>query len=223
MPTTTFNCSVCFDNLPTSNQISVGPDYVCQDCFDRGIEPQFIAALEHEHSYPVMWGNQSLDALDFLQYLPIGFGVKWMLKQTEYEMPASHRIYCQHRSIDQGECCNGFLGGRVQSGDVVTQECMECHRLSCRQCGAAITHASEQHTCRNDNVVDEADPLHGLKRGEDYQLCPGCNTGYGQWDGCNAVRCTQNHCRTLFCFICSEAIADEKTDHFKPGKPCPKW
>lgn len=75
----------------------------------------------------------------------------------------------------------------------------------------------ERHRCRSVSITEN---LKGLTQGKDYQFCPECDATSEQKDGCNAVQCA--NCRTQYCYICA-AKADHKSEHWKPGKPCPRF
>lgn len=61
--------------------------------------------------------------------------------------------------------------------------------------------------------------VEGLKRGEDYQLCPNCKTAVCLEDGCNHIVC---RCGMNFCFICGKEALDDGSGHWAPGL-CPRY
>ncbi|KAK5126809.1 hypothetical protein LTR85_009743 [Meristemomyces frigidus] len=225
--TNTIECSVCCDTIPaTSDNVTITDDVVCLPCFDENIRPMFVAALEHEHDYPVSWGTTALDAQDFAKYLPHGFMLRWVFRKREYETPVKERVYCRHRSEAREECGVFFGAKAAATGAGRIYLCISCKRSTCGICAVSCNADGRMHVCGEpDGVVpiEDEDPFKGLERGRDFQLCPGCQVYVTLRDGCNHIVCTQSGCGTSFCYICGLKLARKEREHFKPGKPCPRY
>lgn len=182
----------------------------------------FVAALAHEHDYPVKWGTTVLDAKEFSTHLPAGFMLRWVWREREYLTPVKERVYCRHKNAGGEECGNFFGEKAPDTGAVAVHCCVLCNGMTCRVCATSFVDDGRVHVCDSDPEKND-DPFHGLQRGKDYQLCPGCGVHVTLRDGCNHIVCTQSGCGASFCYICGETIARWERDHFKPGMPCPKY
>ena len=62
-----------------------------------------------------------------------------------------------------------------------------------------------------------------MKKGVDYQVCPGCGLRAQLHDGCNSLRCPTAACGVEFCFLCGEQAPHFGSGHWAPGRPCPMY
>jgi hypothetical protein len=143
-------------------------------------------------------GSTKILVKDFLGVLPADFQAKYDYKiATEYSIAAANRVYCPciDPKGDGKTNCNRFLGARA----AVVAVCTGCECQVCKECKSIIA-SGAQHVCGG-----AANPLEGLRRGEDYQQCSNqaCRTVVSQLDGCNAFVCRS--CFTHFCYLCGEA------------------
>ncbi|GIZ44477.1 hypothetical protein CKM354_000767400 [Cercospora kikuchii] len=76
-----------------------------------------------------------------------------------------------------------------------------------------------EHKCLKKDSVEKA--LEGLKRGRDYQFCPGCQWLIQLSDACNHMTCRYN-CGTQFCYLCGQR-AKKKSGHWAQGASCPLY
>ncbi|KAK4955987.1 hypothetical protein LTR10_006926 [Elasticomyces elasticus] len=245
---TTKECGVCIEDIAADECIEIIPtgDVVCIPCFFSSIQPLFDNALRYEHAWPVAWGKSTLDALDFAEVLPKGFTAKWIFKLREYARPKNEKVYCQHLVLSEGSNaialdevaivnavdsdqsmreCSRFLGSTLPPTDARScYGCVTCQGSTCGICLSSFFGHPTKYICvdAEDAPAVQDDPYSAMKRGKDYQLCPGCSRPVELEDGCNFMRC---RCGIPFCFICGEALppTEAQTDHFIVGKPCPKW
>ncbi|KAK3674849.1 hypothetical protein LTR78_005193 [Recurvomyces mirabilis] len=260
MPTTTtttttscpqeskFDCAVCYDTYPQSQGIEVVPgDAICHDCFTESLLPKFLAALQHEHAYPVKWGAIKLDPALFSRILREGLTVKWVFKVREYATPVKERIYCANlrrtmagsgfgkalsveeieMAVDE-ECpmqeCGSFLGARAPpTGARATVTCTSCTGNTCGLCASSFFEPPTQHHCTDAVDKETRDAFEGMVKGKDYQLCPECCAPVELRDGCNHIFCEAGSCNAAFCFICGMAVKRREVEHWKKGMPCPRW
>lgn len=259
--TTTLDCTVCCETKNSGECVQITDDPVCRDCFNEHIRPMFLEALQHEHAYPVKWGQTNINPVDFANRLPAGFVLQWVWREREYKTPVKERVYCRHQVYDHptsptgaGQAppprgsaantppmtapeiavarqhdvlnlttreCGRFLGEKAPPTDAAcTRLCIFCQGTTCGICASGFTGAPNKHTC---DEREEEDPFKGLQRGKGYQLCPSCGVHVNLRDGCNHIICTQAGCGAAFCYICGEKVGRHEKEHFKPGKPCPRW
>ncbi|KAK3630054.1 hypothetical protein LTR56_017699 [Elasticomyces elasticus] len=243
----TKECGVCIEDIVADECIEIVPtgDVVCVPCFLSSIQPLFESALKYEHAWPVPWSKSTLDALDFSAFLPKDFTTKWIFKLREYASPTNEKVYCQHLVLSDG-CnqtaldeaaiktavdndvsmheCGRFLGSTLPPTDARSSYgCIMCQGSTCGICLSSFFGDSVKHVCIDveETPIVEDDPYQAMKRGKDYQLCPGCSRAVELETGCNYMRC---RCNDSFCFICGEKLApvETRTDHFVVGG-CPKW
>lgn len=244
----TVTCTVCFDeDIDSAHTIENDP--VCHDCVKTEIVPQFEAAIEHEHQYPVRWGDVALQVTDFAYVLGDDFVRRYRRRELEYQTPVANRIYCQHKlraasapakgapaprgaplalSQDEIDGLELFGADLVECGAMVSGRvqrsntkliCYHCHGDVCA-CEQPLRSPTEVHNCEAKRKTGLDLEAEGQVRGKDFQLCPSCKIPIGLRDGCNAMTCEP--CRTQFCFICGE-IAHHNSDHWKLGSSCPRW
>ena len=126
--------------------------------------------------------------------------------------------------------CGGFVGTRKPFDNwsiFIQPYCHSCSGRVCSCCGNPI-YAGEvkYHDCQwREDTLEETFVGPEMKRGEDYQVCPGpeCGTIVGLRDGCNFIRCAQVSCLTGFCFVCGEGPLEDASSHWRSGKPCPRY
>ncbi|KAK4555037.1 hypothetical protein LTR86_007803 [Recurvomyces mirabilis] len=244
----TFDCAVCYDTYSQSQGIEiVSGDAICHDCFTESLLPQFLAALQHEHAYPVKWGAIKLDPARLSRFLPEGLTVKWVFKVREYATPVKERIYCAHLrrtmagsgfgkalSVEEIEMavdeerpmqeCGNFLCARAPpTGARATVTCASCTGNTCGLCASSFFELPEQHHCTDLVDKEVLDAFEGMVKGRDYQLCPECSSPVELRDGCNHIFCEAGSCNAAFCFICGMAVKRREVEHWKKGMPCPRW
>ncbi|EMC94490.1 hypothetical protein BAUCODRAFT_25669 [Baudoinia panamericana UAMH 10762] len=241
-----FDCAVCLLSHPSAKGIRVTPtdDLLCSDCFEQGVKPQFVAALKHEHAYPVKWGGKVLDPADFAAHLPPGFALRYLFAAREYQIPVRERVYCNHllyteestgwlseikimEAVDANDplCeCGSFLGALMPPSEArATYVCLKCNGSTCGICASSILERPQQHVCEDvTEECKEEDAFEGLVKGQDYQICPGCAARVELRDGCNHIFCMGPGCRATFCFVCGAKLEPHETEHFRQGK-CPRW
>lgn len=219
-----FICDVCTEEC-TEPRYAL--DYqLCIDCAGM-VAGYFKDALQHEHSYPPRWGDQTIPLEPFLDLLPQDFELNYASKKKEYDTPPAKRLYCERRkrqdnsTLETGskDICGNFLGEKSslnQHGHPVII-CPQCHEMSCTDCGSleSIGHVCEQSE-------QPKDPFAELIRGKDYQVCPNADCGLKVqlWDGCNHLRCTR--CTQELCRICGKE-AEDGSDHWTREGGCPRW
>ena len=101
--------------------------------------------------------------------------------------------------------------------------CHSCSGRACRSCGAVSTKA--KHTCkaRTPEDPDAAIKAMGdLKRGRDWQQCPGCKAVHELAEACNWIRCFNKQCQIGYCFICGVAVTHD-SGHWATGSSCPRF
>ncbi|KAK4545504.1 hypothetical protein LTR36_002854 [Oleoguttula mirabilis] len=230
-PTVLVECTVCCDSNPTNTPtyLTITGDVVCLACFAESVQPMFLAALAHEHDYPVKWGTAALDAQEFATHLPAGFMLRWVWREREYRTPVRERVYCRHKKSGDGvEECGNFFGAKVgATGAGCVYCCVKCKGCTCGVCAVSFAGDAKRHVCADREgaqaTAAKDDPFRGLQRGKDYQLCPKCGVHITLRDGCNHLSCSQAGCGASFCYICGAQIARVEHEHFKPGKPCPRY
>jgi len=213
MPKTHFECVLCGDEKFEALPRWVGDSRICDECAEEDVVPQFLDALDYEYLYPPMWGNVVMDIWTFWDLLDDDFKDAWSRKVQEYKTPVEFRLYCEHRSVIDGNVCGAYLGAKG-SGYVC---CSQCRHYTCGRCEAGISNAMA-HRCQE--VVKE-DPFEKLNRGRDYQQCPGCKKEIFQAAGCNHMTCIPP-CETHFCFFCGQQVAARRSGHWQ-GNSCPRF
>lgn len=216
-------CTICLeDNMYTC---VVEGDVVCHHC----ITERFIDAIRNENRYPVKWGNKELNIDDFVHIVPSGNIQQFKDKQPEYHCPPDERIYCQsshkRRQLRIAGNCGAFVGRRVEGGHETDASCPECGATHCLRCGESMSYL-HRHDCRPSKIAEsDALGLHGLTRGQDYQICPSkrCKKKIELQDGCNHICCT---CGEEFCYICGKSVAEDSGHWTKTEKSsvvCPRY
>ncbi|EME46786.1 hypothetical protein DOTSEDRAFT_33337 [Dothistroma septosporum NZE10] len=215
-----FDCSCCLGTITDQALVIIHSDRICISCFQFGVKPQFIAALADESQFPVEWGGKEIELKHYRLCFTKDFRYAWKAKLQEYSVPPAKRFYCQGRvdTNTEKEICNKFLG-RKRAG-VSIEHCKECGCDSCAFCGSVV--GSTDHICSGSNTTPEVDPFAELKRGVDYQRCPGCDMAVELRDGCNHITCRLGRCSQHFCFLCGLPATIED-GHWRAGKPCPLY
>lgn len=187
-------CKVCGDHLTTSQVSVIEDSTVCTAC----VQQLFELSLANENSFPPHWGKAVLNPKDFKQILDPAFFKKYAVREKEWSCPPTERVYC-HGKTSKGEVCGRFLGRRTEMRtrmDCVC--CRKCWWLTCLKClenfdlGEDAEGETEdgplevEHVCSKEQK--RLDPLEGLKRGQDYQVCPneGCRRGAELAAGCKS-------------------------------------
>ena len=210
-----FECALCLDThdgIPIL--LTEDEEPVCQPCFIEQIRPMFEEALRFEYLYPVRWGSEVLEPHRYAKFLPPVFILQWFWKEREYKTPGGERVYCSHRVlIEDGtrgpfrpkaisaqkaarfniktQACGRFFGVRKAGGVHV---CFACGGLTCSGCGAPHFLPGQEppfgHSCNPEKKAEDTDDAFtSLKKGEAYQVCPGCSIRVSLGDGCNQMTC----------------------------------
>ncbi|KAM0717642.1 hypothetical protein Q7P37_007494 [Cladosporium fusiforme] len=218
MPPTEFTCIFCIEQKSEALPRWISAERserICDECARESIAPLFHQAIEHEHAYPPRWGNQTLDYWTFQDLLEENDKRKWHTKVREYAVHTERRLYCRHRDERSGEFCGEYLGEKGEG----TVGCSSCLGRTCKSCGVSRYEAPgdmDEHMCE---LELEEDPFADMKKGRDYQQCPGCKMKITQRDGCNHMICT---CKAHFCFICGRKVEPRFSGHWQPGG-CPRY
>ncbi|KAK4609283.1 hypothetical protein CLAFUW4_14552 [Fulvia fulva] len=217
----TFECGICANDECKGNPYIADGSPVCKECVIENLVPQFQKALEFEDSYPPPWGSAILDVTAFEDVLGEDFVARYKAQEEKYKIPIDKRRYCKN-TLDAGEECNAILlpGKPDLPSNGQNFSCSKCLKSSCRDCDLPI---QEGHVCLPvDGVVGrQIDAYDGLKRGRDYQECPGCGLKCELSEACNHMVCPRPHCRTNFCFICG-VEAGPQPGHWT-ARGCPRW
>ena len=218
MPTSP--CGLCLEQR-TQKLVQVAEDMVCEPCFKDYIVPRFRDGLVGENDFPIRWGTEVLDPADYLQFLPSGYMGKYSERERECKTPHNLRVYCNHQVKGQSTTqCGRFLGSRQAPTDSKPIFlCSACKERTCAMCTMPVQGIKYEHTCAQNEQGFAVDPLEGLTKGKDYQICPSCQLKVELRDGCNHVRC---RCSAEFCFVCGVATS-ENTGHWSAGQPCPRY
>ncbi|CAK3980925.1 Hypothetical predicted protein [Lecanosticta acicola] len=216
-----FECIACAEEHD-STPITLANHPVCSDCFKGSIVPMFHDALNNETKRPVKVDGVPLNPHDYAAFFDEEFLKNWDAKKTEFNTPVQHRLYCRG-SIDFFDtACGAFLGTKTEREGMIV--CTRCRGSTCTKCGEPLTFMEKNyglHSCRTQTEEAE-NPFAGMKRGEDYQICPqeSCQVKVGLAAGCNHMRCP--FCGTQMCFICGSE-ATERSGHWDVGNPCPRF
>lgn len=213
---TTFTCCVCQEDHQEVEPVKIQGDFLCKQCFDDGIKPQFFRAAANEADYPVRWGGKAVDIAPLRHHFDRAFLKAWTYKTKEYSTPGNERLYCAGTASSQP--CGAFLGPQAKHRS--TKKCGICQYYTCVDCKASFGSNPLNHTCSE--PAQATDPFDDLERGKEYQKCPGCNTPVELQDGCNHITCQMGNYDTHFCFLCG-AQATHEDGHWAVGKPCPLY
>lgn len=222
--TRTYNCAACLEDIPFATvkpctiTIHGEKNLVCAPC----LRSQFLSAQESETSYPVKWQTQILHPRAFPLTFDRHFITAYEAKEKEYLTPALQRVYCE---------CGAFVAPMVTPDAEPSWRsmgssklCSSCKARWCLRCAQRCHGFGLRHRCEPERRMGERRlALGGLKKGEDWQVCPreGCGTIIELVEACNSMVCI---CGTAFCFICGKE-AKEGSDHWMEGQEgrCPKW
>jgi hypothetical protein len=216
MPKTHFECVICGEDKFEALPRWVDDSRICDECAEECVVPQFHDALEHEHHYPPMFGSVEMDIWTFWDLFDSDFLTAWREKLQEYNVPVRLRLYCEHRSGDDGFVCGAYLG--IKGTGFVC--CSLCRCFTCRKCEARTSDAisANTHRCRE---ASKEDPFEKLTKGKEYQQCPGCKKEIFQAEGCNHMVCIAP-CSTHFCFYCGKKVIARRSGHWQRGL-CPRF
>lgn len=205
-----FECGICGEDetISSSNCIRLTDaeeDRVCKECFEGSVIDGFRQAINNPLEYPYRWGGQAIYFQNFRDHIPddawAELTAAYEARKEELDLRITQRLYCR--------LCGAFAGKRSTDGNT---QCPGCSQQICAICGQR----AGPHDC--DDEPNEN--FKGLKRGAEYQRCPGCRDGIELKDGCNHMVCSK--CLTNFCFICGqEALAD--SGHWNAGNFCPRF
>jgi hypothetical protein len=209
-----FLCIACFEVVYGLPAARIANYSYCQACFDLGIRPQFRAHLRNEHQ-PVRLNGQDITIDEVANQFSPDFVAAYRARMELYDILPAERLMCA-----SGDC--GYFLGR-KSLELGISVCPMCRGRTCTRCSEDSNGNAGflgPHVCAGLDLQPQ-DPLEGLVRGRDYQLCPSCGTAVYRYDGCNRMTCVVRACRrTEFCYLCGER-ASTYPGHF--GTLCPMY
>jgi hypothetical protein len=185
-----WNCECCCEDFNDYTSIEIQGCQVCPAC----VRKMFDKALEFEHEYPPDWSGP-LHPSEFSHIFSKTYIERYEHKEIEYKTQPSRRIYCQHmiyRPVPgkgelpefAEELCGGFIGVRQKMSRpdmLLLGRCRECTYATCMVCDAHTSEPAQilQHVCPGRSTANEKRALAfaGLKRGKDWQQCPGRSCG----------------------------------------------
>ena len=208
--TTTWTCSACMGDF---GRLAAHPSFLIEEgeyCFDC-LKSRMDMVLVSSDGHPCKIGDVTLDPSMFPAAFFGGeeayekYKHRFNMKQTEWETPVQHRLYC--------DCEEGmFIGALVdhRAGNEFSFEgCGSCLQRYCMKCAAKVDEESIDDTllnrpCQHTEAARRAEQteqdLAGLIRGVDYQMCPACKTTMQRALGCNHMTCPD--CFAHFCYVC---------------------
>ncbi|KAK5107622.1 hypothetical protein LTR62_000957 [Meristemomyces frigidus] len=156
-PFAAFDCGLCLEHFPpgVSKSFRAGESRVCPKCALDEVVPQFHAAYQHEHAWPVMFGQHELDVYQYVVFLSRDFADRYREKENEeYGVPVLSRAYCHHtvradpthgsnaitgialeqyRDFDiPTTICGHYLGTKLPGW---IGKCDKCNGTVCKGCG----------------------------------------------------------------------------------------
>jgi hypothetical protein len=219
-----WTCSICFDNFsstsdkPCTIPRNTNSDYlVCATC----LRAQFQSAQDNEIDYPVKWQTQVLHPRQFPSAFDRLFVRTYEAREKEYKTPALQRVYCE---------CGTFVAPMVDANIrsswltlASSKLCPACEARWCLRCAQRCGGFGVPHDCVPEKRLSERRlALGGLKKGRDFQVCPGngCARTIELAEACNAITC---QCGTNFCYVCG-AEAEPASEHWlRESGGCPRF
>ena len=219
-----WTCTICYDSFPASEKYCKIPDQTegyyyraCATC----LRTQFLSAQENEINYPVKWQRQILHPRQFPSAFNLTFIRAYEAKEVEYKAPALERVYCE---------CGTFVAPMVDESArtswltlASSKLCSGCEARWCLRCAQRCGGFGVPHDCVPEKRLGERRlALGGLKKGKDFQICPGdgCGRTIELAEACNAMTC---QCGTSFCYICGEQAEPESEHWLRVDGGCPRY
>ncbi|PPJ55674.1 hypothetical protein CBER1_05882 [Cercospora berteroae] len=197
------DCVVCGEELRGDRRpIKINEYYCCPVCFDLpgSFRSQFEAFVRPGIQQRPKFGDKDIEFTGCCWQFSPAFHDAFKHKLDELRYLPENRLYCAR------DGCAKFLGPR--DGPLA-------HYREWRDAKTP----RPVHECAKKETVEKA--LEGLKRGRDYQFCPGCHWLIELSDACNHLTCQYN-CGTQFCYLCGQR-AKKKSGHWAQGAPCPLY
>jgi hypothetical protein len=189
----------------------------CTPC----LRTQFFSAQENEINYPVKWQKHTLHPKQFPGAFSQTFVRAYEAKEVEYKAPALERVYCE---------CGTFVAPMVGEDARMSWKtlassklCPGCEARWCLRCAQRCGGFGVPHECVPERRLGERRlALGGLKKGKDFQICPGegCGRTIQLAEACNAMTC---QCGTGFCYICGEQAEPESEHWMRADGGCPRY
>ncbi|SMR42900.1 unnamed protein product [Zymoseptoria tritici ST99CH_1E4] len=223
----TFECPVCADDLSLDVRVLVGDgdDAMCRDCIIAQFEEDFERPDEEaETGFGVRWGLRRLRIGDFRELFDIDFIAKYEQRFLEFTTPREQRVYCpcllQPIPGYDVRYCTAFVAAASDTEELVT--CPQCDGTVCTLCQRPSDRDAHECTGAPEVTAGEEMDVSEMRRGKDYQRCPGCRKPYELREACNFVRCALSSCEKGFCYLCGTETAHE-SNHWDDGRPCTRW
>ncbi|CAK1362535.1 unnamed protein product [Cercospora beticola] len=214
------DCVVCGDQISSGRRrIRINEYYCCPACFDApgGFRSQFEAFVRPGIQQRPKFGDKDIEFEGCCWLFSEAFYHAFKYKLNELKYLPENRLYCAR------DGCARFLGPR--DGAFADLMICPCGARTCWKCDAMIGESRNdktqrpEHECVKKETAEKA--LEGLRRGRDYQFCPGCRWVIELSDACNHMTC-QYSCGTHFCYLCGQR-ARPKSGHWAQGAPCPLY
>jgi hypothetical protein len=225
-PPSDWTCIICYDPFPSSSKpckIPYATDddryhyLACIPC----LRTQFLSAQENEINYPIKWQKHTLHPKQFPGAFSQTFVRAYEAKEVEYKAPALERVYCE---------CGTFVAPMVGEDARMSWKtlassklCPGCEARWCLRCAQRCGGFGVPHECVPERRLGERRlALGGLKKGKDFQICPGegCGRTIQLAEACNAMTC---QCGTSFCYICGEPAEPESEHWMRADGGCPRY
>lgn len=139
----------------------------------------------------------------------------------EYRAPALERVYCEC-----GTFVAPMVGEDARTSWVTlasSKLCSGCEARWCLRCAQRCGGFGVPHDCVPERRLGERRlALGGLKKGKDFQICPGegCARAIELAEACNAITC---QCGTNFCYVCGEEAEPESEHWLRVDGGCPRY
>ena len=217
-------CTICCDDFPASEEYCKIPhqnDKYHYDACAACLQTQFLSAKENEMSYPVKWQKKILHPRQCPGAVNQTFVRAYESKEVEYKAPPLKRAYCE---------CGMFVAPIVSESAMASwltlassKLCPGCEARWCLRCAQRCRGFGVPHECIPERMLGERRlAFGGLKKGKDFQICPGqgCGRTIELADACNAMTC---QCGTNFCYICGEQAEPESEHWLRADDGCPRY
>ena len=139
----------------------------------------------------------------------------------EYKAPALERVYCEC-----GTFVAPMVGEDARTSWVTlasSKLCSGCEARWCLRCAQRCGGFGVPHDCVPERRLGERRlALGGLKKGKDFQICPGegCARAIELAEACNAITC---QCGTNFCYVCGAQAEPESEHWLRVDGGCPRY
>lgn len=139
----------------------------------------------------------------------------------EYKAPALERVYCEC-----GTFVAPMVGEDARTSWVTlasSKLCSGCEARWCLRCAQRCGGFGVPHDCVPERRLGERRlALGGLKKGKDFQICPGegCARTIELAEACNAITC---QCGINFCYVCGEEAEPESEHWLRVDGGCPRY